>query len=268
METLATGYVLAEAPRWDGAGGLYFSDAAGGGVYRWLEGEVATVVPKRRGVGGLVLHERGGIVVTGRQVVHIDGDGTRVVLAVEGALGFNDLTTDARGRVLVGSIRFDALAGAAPVPGELWRVGPGDERAELYGGVDWANGVGLSPDGGVVYHCDYARRHILAHDLTDSGAVNRRVFAVSPDGSVDGLAVDEQGCVWAALGAGGGIARFLPDGTLDSVLDVPASFVTSLSFGGEDGRDMFITTADADARGSVLRTRVDVAGAPVAPASV
>ena len=61
METLTFGYGLAEAPRVDSAGNLYFSDAVRGGVYRRKpDGSLVTVVPKRRGVGGLVLHAEGG----------------------------------------------------------------------------------------------------------------------------------------------------------------------------------------------------------------
>ena len=52
-EVLATGYQLAEAPTIDHDGTLVFSDVLGGGVYRWNGSDnVATVVPKRRGVGG------------------------------------------------------------------------------------------------------------------------------------------------------------------------------------------------------------------------
>src|SRR5262245_53505358 len=102
METLAFGYGLAEAPRVDEQGRLYFSDVLGGGVYRWSpDGTVATVVPKRRGVGGLVLHADGGLVVTGRDVVHVRDGESRPLLAVDGVVGFNDLTTDRHGRVFV-----------------------------------------------------------------------------------------------------------------------------------------------------------------------
>ena len=127
METLVFGYGLVEAPRVDGAGNLYFSDAIDGGVYRRApDGAMSIVVPKRRGVGGLVLHADGGVVVSGRDVSHVREGETRVLLTVEGVLGFNDLSTDAAGRVFVGSLRSPALQNEGRVPGELWRVdGPG-----------------------------------------------------------------------------------------------------------------------------------------------
>jgi sugar lactone lactonase YvrE len=67
--------------------------------------------------------------------------------------------------------------------------------------------------------------------------------------------------VWVALGDGRGLARVTPQADVDRILDVPASFVASLCFGGADRRDVYITTD-----GALLRTRVEVAGllAPVA----
>src|SRR5439155_4179919 len=72
MELLASGFGLIEAPRVDAAGHVYFSDVTGGSVYRLApDGSRSTVVPKRRGVGGLALHAEGGVVVSGRDVVHV-----------------------------------------------------------------------------------------------------------------------------------------------------------------------------------------------------
>lgn len=86
------------------------------------------------------------------------------------------------------------------------------------------------------------------------------------------MALDETGALWVALGARGTVGRFRPDGRLDSELDVPARFVASLCFGGDDGRDLFVTTPDTteDPRldGCVFHTRVDVAGAPLLPATI
>ena len=49
MEQIAFGFGLAEAPRPDGRGGLYFSDVLLGGVHHWWpDGTVEVVVPKRQ----------------------------------------------------------------------------------------------------------------------------------------------------------------------------------------------------------------------------
>jgi hypothetical protein len=61
-------------------------------------------------------------------------------------------------------------------------------------------------------------------------------------------------------GDGGGVARFTPGGELDAVVDVPADFVSSLSF---SGTDVLITTI-----GTLFRGRSEVAGVPVTPATI
>jgi hypothetical protein len=115
---------LLEAPRLSADGAVVFSDVNGGGVYR--DGE--PVVPKRRGVGGIVPHRDGGLVITGRTLLH----GDRELHAADDLAGYNDLTTTPDGHVLVGALRFRPLAGEEPVPSPLLRVtGPGQaHRAE------------------------------------------------------------------------------------------------------------------------------------------
>lgn len=273
--TLATGYGLIEGPRVDPQHRLYFSDVAKGGVYRRdPSGEITTVVPKRKGVGGIALHADGGIVVSGRDLSHVKDGRSRVVFRLEDTPGFNDIFTDTRGHVLIGSMRSNPFERSGPrETGELYRVAPGGSFDMLYDGVSLSNGIGLSPDGTRLYHSDTAPGHILLHDLAEDGSCHkRRIFASTPRGLPDGLAVDEAGCVWVAAYGGGCATRFAPDGGVDLQLDVPAKAVTSLCFGGPGRRDLYIVTADNidDRRlgGSIFRMRVDTPGVEVAPARV
>jgi sugar lactone lactonase YvrE len=265
MEELASGFSLLEGPTVDGEGGVYFSDVLNGGVYRWAAGGVEQVLSKRRGIGGIVLHADGGLIVTGRDVSHVRDGESRTLLALDGVTGFNDLATADDGSVYVGALRFHPFKGETPAPGEIWRIGPAGEAAPAGGGVLWANGIGFAPDGRVAYGSDYARRCVLAWDVGDDGSLsNARTFAEMPAGSADGLAVDVEGGVWVATGDAATIARFSPDGSRDRELEVPAAFVSSLCFGGEDMSDVYITTGD----GKLLRDRVDVPGLTLTPASI
>src|ERR1700690_122036 len=120
-DVLAHGYGLAEAPTLDTDGSLVFSDVLGGGVYRLdAAGAVTTVVPKRRGVGGIAIHADGGIVCSGRDVIHVrDGHEPRTLLHVDGVAGWNDLCTDDAGSAYAGALRFAVFDPDAPVvPGE------------------------------------------------------------------------------------------------------------------------------------------------------
>jgi len=223
--------------------------------------------PKRRGVGGIAIHAGGGFVCSGRDLLHVRANAEpRTVLHVDGVAGWNDLCTDAAGRVYAGALRFAVFdPDAEVVPGELWRVGSGDEPAVLFGDVVHANGVACTPDGGTVYLSDTRAQHVIVFDVA-RGA--RRDIDLSALGHPDGMALDEEGAVWVALVAGG-IARLTPAGDVDRRIEPPSAFTTSLCF---DGRDLYVTTGghthDPELRGCVLRTTVDVAGAPVAAARV
>jgi sugar lactone lactonase YvrE len=108
LETLAYGYGLLEGPRVDNTDNLFFSDVTNGGVYRRSpEGIITTVVPRRRGVGGIALHANGGVVVSGKNVCHVKDGETRILFQRDDIPGFNDLFTDSAGRVCVGSLRSD-----------------------------------------------------------------------------------------------------------------------------------------------------------------
>ena len=274
MELLASGYGLVEGPRDDGAGGVYWSDVLGGGVHRRSpDGSIVTVVPKRRGVGGILRHAEGGIVVSGRNLCHVRDGETRVLFADETVAGWNDLGCDAEGRLYAGSLRANAFQTGERTPGELWRIDAEGKGAPLYGDVSLANGIGFSPDGLRLYHSDTARNRIWVHDRADDGAwVNRRVFARLERGLPDGLAVDVEGAVWVAAFGGGCVVRLAPDGRLERLVEVPAKNVASVAFGGADGRDLYVATGDhaedPALKGCLLRTRAPAPGLEVPPVRI
>jgi sugar lactone lactonase YvrE len=262
---------LLEGPRLAVNGEMVYSDVIAGGVWACSsDGVVREILPKRRGVGGILAHSDGGWVLSGRTVLHLAHDGSqRVLIAGETACGFNDLGATAAGDLLAGVLRYRPLAGEPPRNGQLVRLGRDGELSVLTEELIWPNGIGVAPDEQTIYVSDYARQVVLA-----ISADGRQVgeLARSPRGSADGLAVDCEGGVWIALGEGGGVARFLADGRLDELISLPASFVSSLSFGGPDLRDVLISTADnqvtPELGGTLLRARSEVAGLGVAPVAV
>jgi gluconolactonase len=273
FETLVTGYGLIEGPRVDPDGGLYFSDVVRGGVYRRAkDGTVETVVPRRRGVGGIALHADGGIVISGRNICHVRDGETRILFERDDIPGFNDLFADDAGRVITGSMMSNPFSTEGErVMGECFRIDAEGRAEVLYGDVSLTNGIGFLPGGRTLVHADTARQHILAHDLDDGGRAGAgRVFAkvegVDRSGGPDGLAVDEEGGVWVAVYGAGAVHRYAPDGSLDRSVEIPAHAVTSLCFGGPDLRDLYVVSADNTddpaAEGCVFRTRSDVAGLP------
>jgi sugar lactone lactonase YvrE len=267
FEVCAHGYGLAEAPTIAPDGSLLFSDVLGGGVYRLdANGELVTVVPKRRGVGGIALHADGGIVCSGRDVVHVANGETRTVMHVDGVAGWNDLCAEAGGGVLAGALKFAVFdPGATAVPGELWQVTSEGAAWPVIDNVVHANGVTVSPDGSLIYLSDTRARVLIVFNRETS---SRTAVDISPYGHPDGLACDDAGCVWLAL-VSGGIGRFTPTGDLDRHISPPSEFVTSVCF---DGTTLYVTTGghrdQPELGGCVLRTDVGVAGAPVPLARV
>src|SRR5262245_25527333 len=267
FETLAWGYGLIEGPRVDGAGNLYFSDVTNGGVFRRrADGTIDTVVPKRRGVGGIALHADGGLVISGKNICHVKDGATRILFAKDGVPGFNDLFTDAQGRVYTGSMRSNPFSESDErTPGECYRIDAEGRATELYGGVSLTNGIGFSPDGRTIYHSDTAPGLIRVHELGPDGKTTAKT-PIRVEGGPDGLAVDAEGGVWVALYQAGAVQRYLPSGKPDARLEVPARAVTSVCFGGADLRDVYVVSADNAADpargGSIFRTRSEVAGLP------
>jgi xylono-1,5-lactonase len=206
-------------------------------------------------------------------VCHVRDGRSRVLLTVEGAVGFNDLTTDAQGRVYVGSMRSAAMQIEDRVPSELWRI---DGRGARRRGLRRRR---VPERRRLRTRRPYDLPRELQRGLVAGARPRRRRYRGQPAHlrsraarEPDGLAVDEAGGVWVALGEGGAVARFASDGTLDRTVPVPSSFVTSLCFGGSDRRDPYVVTTnntDDPGRGAtVFRVRSDIPGLPVPHARV
>jgi sugar lactone lactonase YvrE len=277
LELLASGYGLVEGPRTDAANNLYFTDAPGGYVYRRSpDGTIETLVSGRKMIGGLALHADGGFVMSGPTVAHWRDGEVRVLLERDGVNSFNDIQPDREGRVYAGAIRssLEDLK-AEKVPGECYRIDLGGAVEELYGDIEVSNGIGISPDGGTLYHVDSTTKGIWAHDLAADGSLsNRRHIgrAAFERGIPDGMCVDADGNLWVAHVGGRRVVKLSPTGDELDQIPVPAKAVTSAAFGGPDLEDMYIVTADhldePAMRGCVFRCRPGVAGLPTPLARV
>ena len=279
MQVMATGYGLIEGPVWDPQKGLYFSDVTGGGIFLLdRSGKISTAVEKRRGVGGMALHAEGGLVAGGREIAWIGTDGVPRTLLdsahADGAVGFNDLTTDATGRIYVGSLAFKVFGGGPMQPGNLYCIEVDGRVRRVSDGVLLTNGLGFSPDGKRLYHSDARRQMVRVYDVEADGALGHwKCFCAMGEGRVpDGLKVAMDGSVWVADAHGGRVAVFEADGRHRRDIEVPLPMVTSVCFGGDDLRDLYVVTGSrggpSDRCGTVYRMRADVAGVPLAPARV
>ena len=281
MEQLAQGYGLVEAPVWEEGKGLLYSDVLFGGVFRLnLVGEVETVFEHRRGIGGMALHEAGGLIVSGRNLSFKPFSGGATVTVLEqdepaGVVGFNDLTTDAAGRIYAGALGASPVFddGREPRVGDLYLVDLDGSARVVAKDVQLTNGLGFSPDGATLYHSDSRRQTVFCYSVAADGSLGeKRAFAKTEGGSPDGLAVSEDGAVWVALAGASGVGVYSPAGAQQGFIEIPQPMCTSLCFGGADLRDLYIVSgsdgSQSERAGAVFRTRTEVAGLPVAVARV
>ena len=279
MEELATGFGLVEGPTWVNDTGLLFSDVIKGGVYLLDHlNNVSTIVEYRRGIGGIAIHEENGLIVGGKNIAYksFTGDKTTILLSndvTEVALGFNDLTTDSKGRVYVGSVAFKVFSDDEMIPGHLHVIDVDGSVRTISDGVMLTNGLGFSPDGRTLYHADARDAVVRQYEVSSDGNVSDwKPFVQANNGHPDGLAVAEDGSVWIAMAYGSRVDVFESNGALRESLPVPLPMVTSVCFGGPDLKDLYVVTGSRGGPsatcGTIFRTRVDIPGLPISEAKV
>ena len=281
MEKLAEGYSLVEGPIWVPGQGLLYSDVLNGGVFCVdRQGNVTTVFAYRKGIGGMSIHENGGMIVSGRNISwkSVPEGETITVLdqnEAAGLIGFNDITTDQAGRIYAGSLGSSPVFedGREPQSGDLYLIELDGSARKVANDIQLTNGLGFSPDGKTLYHSDSSRNHINCYSVAADGTLGeKQIFATTDIGSPDGLVVSEDGRVWVALPGGSGVGVYHPDGRFDQLIEIPEPMCTSVCFGGDDLKDLYIVSgsrgAGSDSAGSVYVQRVDVAGLAVPLARV
>lgn len=247
---LAAAAVVGEGPVWD-------SRAS---VLRWVDIPQGTVhaldpatgrddsVSLDRMVGAVALRATGGLVVGAQGgFFALDSVSGAVELLAElpgapAGMRMNDGKCDPSGRFWAANMALDA----SPNAGTLYSLEVDGTIEERLSELTIPNGIDWSPDGRTMYYVDSPTHRIDAFDFDPgTGALDRRRVLAHTDPAVlpDGMTVDAHGYCWVALWGGWAVHRYAPDGTLDTVVRVPASQVSSCCFGGPELSDLYITTA-------------------------
>jgi sugar lactone lactonase YvrE len=246
-----------------------FDPATGRDEMRKTPCHVSLVQPTTR--GDLVLGTRDGIAR-----MDFDSGSFTILCDPEAEIPgnrFNDGKPDPRGRLFAGTIAYDGLDKKAA----LWRIEPDLSFTKLIDQAGNSNGLGWSPDEKTFYWTDTKTGCVFAFDYeAATGAIANRRAVVEVDKSIgrpDGLAVDAEGCLWTALWAGHGLARWNPaTGEMIARVECPAANVTCPAFGGPDLDILYFTTAQKGRdeaepsrepeAGNIFATKVGVAGLP------
>jgi D-xylono/L-arabinono-1,4-lactonase len=252
---------------------LYWTDIPMGRLFRYEPASgVHEQIYKGRPVGGFTFQAGGGLLLFrdgGNIVLWREGEITELIdeIPAERDSRFNDVIADPAGRVYCGTMS------SGQSKGRLYRLDLDGHLTEVLSEIGCSNGLGFTPDLTGLYYTDSYSREIYRFDYcADTGILsNQRIFATIPesDGLPDGLTVDILGRVWSALWDGSGIVRFDRNGHLEARLALPARKVSSLTFGGESLRDLYVTTAGGNAKeengafaGALFRIASEACGRP------
>ena len=220
-------------------------------LHRWVpaSGEHAKwPMPQR--IGGFAPKASGGVLVALADGLYdFAPDSGALTLRVASPLPpqvkLHESAVDRQGRFWIGAYDHDFPGNRAASGAGFFRLDD-DVLTPVITGIAVANGLAFSPDGKTLYAADAPKRKVEAWDLVPaSGAVsNRRTFLALNEGEgfVDGAAVDAEGGYWLANVGAGRLRRYLPDGRLDRIIELPFSNPTKVAFGGPGLETLYITS--------------------------
>lgn len=119
------------------------------------------------------------------------------------------------------------------------------------------NGIDLSPDGATLYVSETDSREIWAYRIDDNALTQPRLVVRFPSFKLDGLRTDRAGRLFVARPGNGTIAIVSAEGKILRDVALQGKYPTNLTFGGPDGRTVFVTQVDG---GFIEAFNTDVPG--------
>jgi D-xylonolactonase len=265
---------VGEGPLWHASEKrLYWVDIPQGRIF-WFDPESGEHEQFFQGrvIGGFTIQEDGALLLfmdRGSIAVLRDGDLTYVVdeIPEERDTRFNDVIADPRGSVFCGTMPTDTQ------PAKLYRLDPDGSLTVVLDNIGLSNGLGFTLDRKQMYYTDSFARKIYIFDYNEitSEISNQRVFVETPEGQgiPDGMTVDADGYVWSARADGSALFRYTPDGVQERSIPFPAKKVSSVTFGGPDMDEIYVTTIGGDNKadegpgaGALFRLKLGIKGVP------
>jgi gluconolactonase len=178
----------------------------------------------------------------------------------------NDLVVDKKGGVYFTEPGPNLQAGTTPatppLPPAVYYVAPGSKAIKIADGIERPNGILLSRDEKTLYVNNTNGEHLLAFDMQADGTVrNRRNFAkyegvtqtaTGVSSGADGLAIDNEGRIYAATAAG--VQVFSDRG--QHLGTIPLSRAPqNLAFAGVDKKTLYIV-----GRGAAFKIQLQTSG--------
>ena len=262
-------------------GNLYYVGWVSNTLSRW-DGKTSTVLNTTADCGhnGLALTKQKTFLVacsdhgaileldkTGKQLRRWDADSKGKKF--EG--GINDIVVADNGGAYATVFGAYTTNTAPPtaVIGKILYLAPGSRKwVEVAGDLNYANGIGVSPDQKTLYVSEMVGNCILKFSINKDGSLSKRSnFALlnvlvknkveSPWLGPDSMKVDGKGNIYVAQWTGGKVLKLSPEGKLLHVFEIAAGDGTTNVAFGEGGKDLYVTVVkdpnDAKAKGSIVK---------------
>ncbi|MEO8502349.1 MAG: SMP-30/gluconolactonase/LRE family protein [Acidobacteriota bacterium] len=155
------------------------------------------------------------------------------------------------------------------VAGKILYLAPGGAQwVEVAADLNYANGIGISPDQKTLYVSETVGNCILKFTVNADGTLQGRAnFALlnllTPNKRTawwlgpDSMKIDRQGNLYVAQWFGGKVLKISPAGKLLHVFSIAAGDGTTNVAFGPNGKDLYVTVvkdpADPQAEGSIVR---------------
>jgi len=244
-ELLADGLVFAEGPRWRGDR-LWFSDMHGEAVRTVdLGGRLETVanLPGREPSGLGFLPDGAMLVVSmlEPEILRVDGQNVTVHANLSPLVSdrCNDMVVDGRGNAYVGT--FPPVSDPR---GVLVLVEPNGSARIVAEDVVFPNGCVVADDGRRLIVAESLGRRFTEFDITDDGSLTgRRVFAECAPYGPDGICIDAEGALWAAMPLAHEFQRIAPGGDVLERISMGERLAIACTLGGPELRTLFLLTS-------------------------
>ncbi|MBK4738157.1 SMP-30/gluconolactonase/LRE family protein [Noviherbaspirillum pedocola] len=255
-----------EGPSFDRQGRLYVTDIPYGRVFRVsTEGAWEQVAEYDGWPNGLKIHQDGRIVITDykRGLVQLDPDSGTVTPLLEtagseGFKGVNDLVFSPSGDIY---FTDQGQTGLQDPSGRVYKLSPCGTLTCLVNTIPSPNGIVFDPARNHLLVAVTRAQQIWRIPLHGNGPIAKvGVFAQLHGGMAgpDGLALDDEGCLYVAhtgFGSVWRLSRFAEP--LLRIRSCAGISTTNIAFGGPDNRSLFITESET---GSILRVDAPAPG--------
>jgi sugar lactone lactonase YvrE len=240
-EPLAKGFCFGEGPRWF-EGLLWFSDMLGEAVHTAdMRGSLTTLPLPGRCPSGLGFRPDGSLLIAStedRQVLRYDGESVAPIadLAALTPVNLGDMVVDDAGRAYIGCQAFTG--------GAIIRLDPDDSATITAEDLDFPNGMVITPDRRTLIVAESTGRRLTAFSIGADGALgDRRVFAEGLDGPPDGIALDAEGGVWAAMTLAHRFERITEGGVVTDRIEMRERAAIACALGGPARRTLFLLSS-------------------------